>query len=92
MTLQPGQQTNAMHILPNTSKSKGNRAIKFGHLIECNVRNILLEKSCIKMPIAFILYDFFLMFCMIFEKKYVTFYTLLTDQISLTGCLYVVRY
>ena len=34
MTLQPGQQTNAMHILPNTSKSKGNRAIKFGHLIE----------------------------------------------------------
>ena len=34
MTSQPGLQTIAIHILPNTSQSKGNQAIKFGQLIE----------------------------------------------------------
>ena len=34
-----------MHILPNTSRSKGNQTMKFGQLIECNIRNIFLEKS-----------------------------------------------
>ena len=33
-----------MHILPNISGSKGNQAIKFGQLIECNMINIYLEK------------------------------------------------
>ena len=27
------------------SRSKGNQAIKFGQLIECNMRNIFIEKS-----------------------------------------------
>ena len=48
MTWQPGKQTIAIHILPNISKSKGNRTIKFGQLIEYNIRNIFLEKSGIK--------------------------------------------
>ena len=30
--------------------------------------------------------------CMIFEEKYFSGYILLTDQISLSGCLYFVRY
>ena len=30
--------------------------------------------------------------CMIFEEKYLSGYILLTDQISLSGCLYFVRY
>ena len=45
MTSQPGQQTIAIHILPDISRSKGNQAIKFGQLVEYNMRNIFVEKS-----------------------------------------------
>ena len=34
-----------MHILPNISLNKENQAIKFGELIEYNMRNILLENN-----------------------------------------------
>ena len=37
---------NKQYILPDISKSKCNQAMKFGQLIEYNMRNILLEKSC----------------------------------------------
>ena len=37
-----------MHILPNISRSKGNQAMKFGQLIEYNMRNIFVEKSYTK--------------------------------------------
>ena len=43
MTLQPGKQTFAIHILPNISKSKDNQTIKFGQLIEYNMKNIFLK-------------------------------------------------
>ena len=36
MTLQPGLQTIAIHILPNISQSKGNQTMKFSQLIEYN--------------------------------------------------------
>ena len=48
MTTQPGWQTILIHILPNISRSKGHQAMKFGQLIECNMRNIFYEKSCTK--------------------------------------------
>ena len=48
MTSQPAQQTIAIHILPNISRSKGNQAMKFGQTIEDNKRNIFLQKSCRK--------------------------------------------
>ena len=48
MTSQPGQQTIAIHILPNISRSRGNQAMKFGQLIEYNMRNIFVEKSYTK--------------------------------------------
>ena len=48
MTSQPGQQTFAIHILPNISRSKGNQTMKFGQLIEYDMRNIFLEKSYTK--------------------------------------------
>ena len=48
MTSQPGYQTIVIHILPNISRSKGNQKMKFGQLIECNMRNIFLEKSYAK--------------------------------------------
>ena len=48
MTSQPGQQTVVIHILSNISRSKGNQTMKFGQLIECNMRNIFLEKSYTK--------------------------------------------
>ena len=43
MASQPGSQTIATHILPDISQSKGNQTMKFGHLIECNKRNIFLQ-------------------------------------------------
>ena len=48
MTLQPGKQTIAMHILPYISRSKCNHAMKFGQFTEYNMRNIFLEKSFTK--------------------------------------------
>ena len=42
MTSQAGQQVFTIYILPNISRSFGNQAIKFGQLIEYNVKNILL--------------------------------------------------
>ena len=37
-----------MHILPNISRSKGKQTMKFGQLINRNMRKIFLEKSCTK--------------------------------------------
>ena len=48
MTLQPGKQVIAIHILPNISGSKGSQTMKFGPLIEYNTRNIFLKKSFTK--------------------------------------------
>ena len=44
MTPPPGYQTIAMHILPSIP-GKGNQTIKFGQLIEYNMRNVFVEKS-----------------------------------------------
>ena len=35
-------------MLPNISRSKDNQAVKFGQLIEYNIRNIFLAKSYTK--------------------------------------------
>ena len=43
MTLQPGLQIIAIHILLNISQSKGNQRMKFHQLIEYNKRNIFLQ-------------------------------------------------
>ena len=48
MNSQLGWQTIAIHILPNISRSKGNQTMKFGQLIEYNMRNIFLEKPYTK--------------------------------------------
>ena len=48
MASQAGYQTIATHILPNISRSKSNQAMKFGQLIEHNMRNIFVEKSYTK--------------------------------------------
>ena len=45
MTPQPEEQTFAIHILTNISRSEGNQTRKFGQLIEYNIGSILLEKS-----------------------------------------------
>ena len=45
MTSKPGKQVTAIHILSNISKSKGNKTMKFRHLIKHKIRNIILEKS-----------------------------------------------
>ena len=36
MTSQPCQQTITMHTLPNISRSKGSKTMKFGQLMEYN--------------------------------------------------------
>ena len=38
----------AIHIFPNISRSKGNQAMKFGQLIQYNMKNIFVEKSYTK--------------------------------------------
>ena len=45
MTSQPGKQTMVIHILPYISREKDNQTVKFGQLIEYNMRKIFLEKS-----------------------------------------------
>ena len=44
MTPQAGEKTIAIHVLPNICRSKGNQSLKFGQLIQFNMRNIFLEK------------------------------------------------
>ena len=48
MTSQPGLQAVAIHILPNTSQSKGNQTMKSGQLIEYNKTNNFLKMLCEK--------------------------------------------
>ena len=43
MTSQPGSQTITIHILSNISQNKGDQKMKFGQLIEYNMRNIFLK-------------------------------------------------
>ena len=38
----------AINIMPNISRSKGHQTMKFGQLIECNMKSIFLEKSYTK--------------------------------------------
>ena len=40
MRSKPGTQAITIEILSNISSSKGNQAMKFGQLIEYNIRNI----------------------------------------------------
>ena len=47
MSRQPGNLTIAIHMLSNI-RSKDNQTMKFGQLIEYNMKNILLEKSYTK--------------------------------------------
>ena len=42
-------QTIVIHILPNISRSKENQTMKFGQVIECNMRNIFSWKTIHKM-------------------------------------------
>ena len=48
MTTQPEKQIITTHILPDISRSKGNQTVKFGQLIEHNMRNIFPEKPYLK--------------------------------------------
>ena len=48
MTLQPGKQTIAIHLLPNISRSKGNQTMKLGQFIDLYMKHIFLEKSYTK--------------------------------------------
>ena len=48
MSSQTGIQTTTINILPDISKIKGNRTMKFSQWIEYIVRNNFLQKSCRK--------------------------------------------
>ena len=48
MLSQTGQQIVPIHILPNISRSEGNKTLKYGQLIEYNMRNIFIGKSYTK--------------------------------------------
>ena len=48
MMSQPGKQTIALYILANISRSKGNQRMKFGQLMEYDMRNIFIKRSYTK--------------------------------------------
>ena len=48
MTSRPGKQTIAVHIFPNISRSKDNQTMKFGQLIEYNIRIVFVKRSYTK--------------------------------------------
>ena len=48
MASQLGSQTIAIDILTDISRSIGSQTMKFGQLIEYNIRNIFFEKSYAK--------------------------------------------
>ena len=48
MTSQTGKQAIIIYVLPIIVRNKDNRAIKFGQLRECNMKNIFLEKPYTK--------------------------------------------
>ena len=48
MTSQPACQIIVIHILSNISRSKDNQTMKYGQLIDYNMRNIFPEKSYTK--------------------------------------------
>ena len=48
MTSQAGWQTIVIHILPNVSRSKDNQTMKFGQLIEYNIRKNFFKASYTK--------------------------------------------
>ena len=48
MIPQTGQQIITIHILLNISRNKSNQTMKFGQLIEYNMKNIFREKSYTK--------------------------------------------
>ena len=43
MTSSTAKLTIVIQVLPNMSRSKGNQTMKFGQLIEYNMRNIFLK-------------------------------------------------
>ena len=43
MRSQHGNKTILIHLLPDISKSKGNLTMKFGQLIDYNMRNVFLK-------------------------------------------------
>ena len=45
MTSQTGEQVISIHILLNISRGKVNQSMKFGQLIEYNMRNIFFKKN-----------------------------------------------
>ena len=46
MTSSTSKKIIAIHILPKILRSKDNQTMKFGQLIEGNIRNIFLQESC----------------------------------------------
>ena len=48
ITSQNGKETIRINILPDISRSKGNQTMKFGQVIEYNLRHILLQNRCRK--------------------------------------------
>ena len=45
MTSEPEQQTIVIHIIPNILRSKGNQIMKFGQLLELNMRPKSQDKN-----------------------------------------------
>ena len=62
MALQAGQLIIAIHVLPNHSRSKDNKAMEFGQLVEYNVRIIIIFKNPAGDNMGKLISDFFSFF------------------------------
>ena len=67
MMLQTGKQIITIHILSSVPRSKGNQPIEFVQLIEHEVRNTFLQKSC-RNEVEILVPDLFLFF----KKLYIS--------------------
>ena len=127
MTSRTGKHTNAIHVLPNISRSKCNQTMIFCRLIKYitwetflkNQTQDVVEKVVLDqisglvvqnfMQFVFIVYQvegywkILKLICRLLTitshkaflkniKRSETCYILLPDQVSLSGCFYVVRY
>ena len=62
VTSQSGLQIITIHILPNTSRKKGNQTMKFDRLIKYNAKNIFFSRNHAENGAWTLVPDLFLIF------------------------------
>ena len=94
MTSQTAKQIITIHLLPNISRNKNNHTMQFSQLTAYKITTFgksYTQKTWSKL-VTDPFYPLYLISSMILVENHFSRYILLTDQISLLDCLYVLRY